>query len=46
MEISGEDLAERFRALSGGIRIQVRNDKVTEAKEIIAAFERGDFEMN
>jgi hypothetical protein len=31
---------------SGGIRLQVRSDQMTEAKEVIAAFERGDFEMD
>jgi len=29
----------------GGLRVQVRSDQVAQAKEIIAAFERGEFEV-
>ena len=31
---------------SGGIRVQVREDQVDQAKEVIAAFERGDFAID
>jgi hypothetical protein len=31
---------------SGGIRVQVRGDQVAQAKEVIAAFERGDLEIH
>jgi hypothetical protein len=32
--------------ISGGIRLQVRRDQVEKAKEVIAAFERGDFAID
>jgi hypothetical protein len=32
-------------AASGGIRLQVPRDQVAHAKEVLAAFERGDFAM-
>ncbi len=31
---------------SGGMRVQVRSDQVAEAREVIAAFERGDFAID
>lgn len=31
---------------SGGVRVQVRSDQVAQAKEVIAAFERGDFALD
>jgi hypothetical protein len=31
---------------SGGVRVQVRRDQVEEAKEVIRAFERGDFAID
>jgi hypothetical protein len=31
---------------SGGMRLQVRSDQVEQAKEVIAAFERGDFAID
>ncbi len=31
---------------SGGMRVQVRSDQVAEARNVIAAFERGDFAID
>jgi hypothetical protein len=31
---------------SGGVRVQVRQDQVEQAKEVIRAFERGDFALD
>lgn len=31
---------------SGGMRVQVRSDQVTEARAVIAAFDRGDFAID
>ena len=31
---------------SGGMRVQVRSDQVDQAREVIAAFERGDFALD
>lgn len=30
----------------GGVRVQVRSDQVDQAREVIAAFERGDFALD
>lgn len=30
----------------GGVRVQVRSDQVEQAREVIAAFERGDFAID
>ena len=30
----------------GGVRVQVRSDHVDQAREVIAAFERGDFALD
>jgi hypothetical protein len=30
----------------GGMRVQVRSDQVDQAREVIAAFERGDFALD
>jgi hypothetical protein len=30
----------------GGVRVQVRSDQVAEAREVMAAFERGDFAID
>jgi hypothetical protein len=35
-----------FSAATGGVRIQVRSDQVEQAKEVIAAFERGEFALD
>jgi len=42
----GEHLgvAHIFMSIAGGgVRVQVRSDQVDQAREVIAAFERGDF---
>jgi hypothetical protein len=31
---------------SGGMRVQVRSDQLDQAREVIAAFERGDFALD
>jgi Putative prokaryotic signal transducing protein len=45
----GEHLgvAHIFMSIAGGgVRVQVRSDQVAEAREVIAAFERGDFAID
>lgn len=45
----GEHLGTAHHFLSvasGGMRLQVRSDQVEQAKEVIAAFERGDFAID
>lgn len=45
----GEHLGTAYNWLSvasGGVRVQVRQDQVAQAKEIIAAFERGDLAID
>ena len=36
---------EGLAAIPGRMRIQVRSDQVEQAKEVIAAFERGEFAL-
>ena len=45
----GEHLgvANIFMSIAGGgVRVQVRSDQVDQAREVIAAFERGDFALD
>jgi hypothetical protein len=45
----GEHLgvAHVFMSIAGGgVRVQVRSDQVDQAREVIAAFERGDFALD
>jgi hypothetical protein len=45
----GEHLgvAHIFMSIAGGgVRVQVRSDQVAEAREVVAAFERGDFAID
>jgi hypothetical protein len=45
----GEHLgvAHIFMSIAGGgVRVQVRSDQVDQAREVIAAFERGDFALD
>ena len=46
--IEGEHLgvANRLMSIRGGTRLQVRSDQVAEAREVMAAFERGDFALD
>ncbi|HKQ15782.1 MAG TPA: DUF2007 domain-containing protein [Steroidobacteraceae bacterium] len=46
--IEGEHLgvANRLMSIRGGMRLQVRSDQVAEAREVIAAFERGDLALD
>jgi len=44
----GEHLgvANIFMSIAGGgVRVQVRSDQVDQAREVITAFERGDFAL-
>jgi hypothetical protein len=35
-----------FSAATGGMRVQVRSDQLERAREVIAAFERGDYALD